>query len=481
MSAKSIKKNYIFNLSYQILQLLTPLITAPYLSRVLGGDGIGTASYAESILSYFLLFASLGIGIHGQREISYVQDDLKKRSLVFWNTKLLSLCTSLTSLAAYLVFAMTQKNRVIYLILSLGLLSSMADVTWFFHGMEEFGKIVLRNAIIKLINVGYIFLMIRSPGDLPLYVLSHVLFGFIGNLSLWGYLPRYIIRVPLRELHPFRDIRMILTLFLPTVAIQIYTVLDKTMIGVITQDAFQNGYYEQALKISKMTLTAATSITAVMIPRIGYYFEKNNRTEVIRLICQSFRFLWLLGIPLCMGLVVVADNFVPWFFGAGYEDVAKLLKILAFLIPLIGTSGIIGTQYWVPTKRHNLMTKTVVLGACVNFFMNIVLIRLLQSTGAALASVAAECAVTISQLYLVRKELPLYKIFRDSLNYVISVGVMTVFLKILGDFLAPSILNTVAMVASGAVIYFSVLVLLKDEFFTSNMKIIWNKFAQKKS
>ena len=165
MSAKSIKKNYIFNLSYQILQLLTPLITAPYLSRVLGGDGIGTASYAESILSYFLLFASLGIGIHGQREISYVQDDLKKRSLVFWNTKLLSLCTSLTSLAAYLVFAMTQKNRVIYLILSLGLLSSMADVTWFFHGMEEFGKIVLRNAIIKLINVGYIFLMIRSRGS----------------------------------------------------------------------------------------------------------------------------------------------------------------------------------------------------------------------------------------------------------------------------------------------------------------------------
>ena len=481
MSQKNIKKNYIYNLFYQILQLLTPLITAPYLSRVLGADGIGTASYADSIVSYFLLFASLGIGIHGQREVSYVQDDLYKRSLVFWNTKLLSFCTSLIALVAYLMFAMTQENRVIYLILALSLLSSAVDVTWFFQGMEEFVKIVLRNAILKLANVGYIFLAIHSAEDLPLYVMSQALFGLLGNLSLWGYLPKYITRVSLTELRPFKDLKTILSLFLPTVAIQVYTVLDKTMIGVITQDAFQNGYYEQALKISKMTLTVAASITTVMIPRIGYYFEKEDSSEVVRLICQSFRFLWFLGLPLCIGLVMVARNFVPWFFGVGYEEVADLLKILAFLIPIIGVSGIIGTQYWVPTKRQNLVTKTVILGACVNFALNSFLISAWQSAGAAVASVAAECTVTFAQLYLVRKELPLQQIFHDSRNYVISAGVMAVWLAILHRILQPSFLNTMTMVATGALVYFIVLLFLRDVFFVSNLKTVFRKIFRKKS
>ena len=481
MSQKNIKKNYIFNLSYQILQLLTPLITAPYLSRVLGADGIGTVSYAESVLSYFLLFASLGIGIHGQREISYAQDSLEKRSFVFWNTKVLSLCTSLVMLVVYLTFAITRENSVIYLILSLSLLSTAVDITWFFQGMEEFGKIVLRNAVLKLANIAYVFLFVRSPEDLPLYALGHVLFGLLGNLSLWGYLPKYITWIPIRNLHPLRDLKVILTLFIPTIAIQVYTVLDKTMIGMITRNAFENGYYEQSLKISKMTLTVVQSITTVMSPRIGYYFEKKDTKEVVRLMRESFRFLWFLGLPLCVGLMMVVDNFVPWFFGAGYEKVADLLKILALLIPAIGISNVVGIQYWVPTKQHNLVTKTVILGACVNFALNIFLIRAWQSAGAALASVAAECAVTISQLVLVRKELPLREIFRDSRNYVISVGIMAVWLVFLNCYLEPSLLNTAAMVVSGELVYFAALFLLRDAFFVSNLDVVWKKIVREKS
>lgn len=480
MTQKSIKKNYILNLAYQILQLLMPLITAPYLSRILGAGGIGAVSYTESIVSYFLLFANMGILTHGQREVSYVRDDLKKRSQVFWENKLLSLCTSVTTLAVYLIFAMFQENRVIYLILSLHLISAAVDVTWFFQGMEEFEKTVLRNGIFKLLNVGYVFLVIRSSEDLFLYVLGYALFNFLGNLTLWGYLPKYIIRVPLRELHPFRDLPVMLSLFLPTIAIQIYTVLDKTMIGVITRDAVENGYYEQSLKISKLALTVVQSAATVMIPRIGYYFEKRETLEVVRLMRQSFRFIWLLGLPLCVGLIIVAENFVPWFFGLGYEKVADLLKILAFLIPVIGISTIVGLQYLVPTKRQNLMTRTVALGACVNFILNIFLIRTWQSTGAAVASVTAECVVTISQLYMVRKDLPLLPIFLDSRNYVISVGVMAGWLSMVSRFMEPAIVSTAFMVGSGAAVYFAVLLLLRDDFLVSAMKTVWEKFVPRK-
>ena len=161
-SEKSIKKNYIFNLSYQILLLITPLITTPYVSRILGADGIGTVSYAESIVSYFVLFATMGITTYGQREISYVQQSVEKRSAVFWNTKILEFVTSGIMLIVYLIFALFQKNALIYIILSCNIIAVFFDISWFFQGLEEFGKIVLRNVIFKFINIAYIFTVVRT-------------------------------------------------------------------------------------------------------------------------------------------------------------------------------------------------------------------------------------------------------------------------------------------------------------------------------
>lgn len=270
MQRKSVKLNYIYNVGYQILLLVVPMVAAPYLSRVLGPDGTGTASYVESIVAYFVLFATMGITTYGQREISYVQDDAGKRSAVFWNTKILEFISSTVAILLYVIFALLQKeNSGLYLLLSLNLAAVFLNVTWFFQGMEEFGKTVTRNAIVKVLQLVYIFLSVRTKDDLPLYVLGLGLFTALGNLSLWAYLPKYISRVPRRELRPFKDIKVVWSLFVPTIAIQIYTVLDKTMIGVITGSSFENGYYEQAIKISKMLLAVVTALGTVMVPRIG--------------------------------------------------------------------------------------------------------------------------------------------------------------------------------------------------------------------
>ena len=476
MQRKSVKLNYLYNASYQVLLLIAPLLTAPYLSRVLEPDGVGTASYVESIAAYFTLFATMGITTYGQREISYVQDDAAKRSAVFWNTKILEFCSSAAAILVYVVFSLQQRETsVLYLILTLNLAAVFFDVTWFFQGMEEFGKTVTRNAVVKLAQIAYIFLFIRSKDDLPLYVLGLGLFTLLGNLSLWAYLPKVLTGVPLRELRPFRDIKVVWSLFVPTIAVQIYTVLDKTMIGLITGSSFENGYYEQAIKMSKMLLAVVTALGTVMVPRVGSLFGRDETNEVRRLMYRSYRFVWFLGIPLCFGVIMAAGNFVPWFFGPGYDKVVPLLQVLSFLILAIGINNVTGIQYFIPTKRQNLFTLTVIIGACTNFTLNMVLIRYFQSIGAAAASVAAETVIAVVQLVIVRRELSPGRVLKEGVHYYVAGGVMVLALWPLCGRLTPSVPHTALIAVCGAAVYFLVLVLQRDEFFLNNVKNVLRK------
>ena len=479
MPRKSIRKNYIYNLCDQILTMVAPLITTPYISRVLGAKGIGIVSYTDSVTSYFVLFATLGITTYGQREISYVQDNRESRTTVFWNTKCLQFITSLISLVFFLMFAAFQDNKVLYIIYSINIIAVFADITWLFQGMEEFQKIVLRNTFFKIINIAYIFIVIRSKYDVCLYALGLCAFTLLGNISLWIYLPKYVDKIDIKKIHPFKELPVVLSLFIPTIAIQIYTVLDKTMIGLITQNAFENGYYEQAIKISKMVLAIVTALGTVMIPRIGFYFEKGESEEVKRLMYRGYRFVWFLGIPLCFGLIMVSSNFVPWFYGEGFDKVVDLLRILALLILAIGINNVTGMQYLIPTKRQNVFTLTVITGACVNFVMNLILIRYFQSLGAALASVAAEAVIAVIQIFIVRKELNPVTIIKEGMHYYIACIAMVIVLYFSGKILTPSIIHTMSLVAVGAIAYFGTLFALKDEFFVSNVEKVLQKVRKK--
>lgn len=481
MAKKSIKKNYIYNLTYQILLLLTPLITTPYLSRVLGADGVGTVSFAESIVSYFTLFATLGITTFGQREISYVQDNKAKRTQVLWETKLLQVITSTCVLAVYIVFALFQGNRTLYLILSFNILAVLVDVVWLLQGMEEFGKIVFRNIVFKILSIAYIFIAVKTKDDVIKYVFGIAFFYFLSNASLWPYVSKYVGKPNWKEVKPFRNIKVVISLFIPTIAVQIYTVLDKTMIGLITQSSFENGYYEQAIKISKIVMTVVTSLGTVMIPRIGYHFGRGETEQVNSFMYRGYRFVWFLGIPLCFGLLGTASNFVPWFFGDGYDKVVPLLGVLAFLILAIGINNVTGMQYLIPTKRQNLFTMTVLIGAGVNFVLNMVLIHFFQSIGAAIASVAAETTIALVQLWLVRKEFSVKKVFFSSWHYLVAGGVMLVGLQVLGRQLMPSIPHTILMVVCGAAAYFLILVIFRDSFFINNVKNVMNKVLRRKA
>lgn len=473
---KSIKLNYIYNVSYQILTLITPLITAPYLSRVLKVDGIGAYSYTYSLVSYFIMFAALGTVNYGNREISYLQDDRTRRTRTFWEIELLSMISVSVCLCAYLIFTLafphTQLKQQLLLIESIYLISIAADITWLFQGMEEFGKIVGRNVIFKIINIIFIFTAVRTQKDLLIYVAGICLLELFANISIWFYLPQYVDRPRLGELHPFSHFRATLILFVPTIATTIYTALDKTMLNSITGSMTENGYYEQAGKIYKMMLMVVTSLGTVMLPRIGKCFSENKKDEVKQLLYKSFQFVWFIGLPLCFGLIGIARNFSPWFFGDGYEKVPYLLMIMAFLLPVIGLSNVIGIQYLVTTKRENLLTRSVCIGAIANFFLNLLLIPYLYSYGAAIASVISEVLITAIQFWFIRHEMSIPKIFSLSWKYLFASISMLVILLLLDQKMSVSFLSTVIMICIGFVIYMVLLIMLKDEMIWEGIEMI---------
>ena len=477
MRQKSIKKNYIYNLAYQILTVITPLITTPYLSRVLGASGIGIYSFASSIVTYFVLFATLGTAIYGQREISYVQDNREKRTEVFWNTEILSCISTLIILVLYGLYVMFfSGNIAIYAIFSMNIISVAFDITWLYRGMEEFGQIVFRNIFFRIMNIISIFLFVRSSSDVGIYVLIMCLLPFLGMLSLWSSLLKIVDRPNWRKIKPFTNLRVILSLFVPTIAISIYTVLDKTMIGVITGLEAENGYYEQAMKLSQIVLSVVTALGTVMIPRIGYHYEKREIEVVRDYMYRSYQFVWFLGIPLCFGIIAVSPNVVPWFFGDGFDKVIPLLGILSFLILAIGINNVTGMQYLIPTKRQNIFTYTVLTGAVVNFIFNLILIPELYSLGAAFASVLAETVIAVVQIFIVRKEISPRKIIFSSSHYLIAGMGMYVVVRTLENFLEAKIINSAIMVVCGGIVYFSILLIQRDEFFINQIERVIERF-----
>ena len=480
LTEKSIKKNYIYNVLYQLLTIITPLITTPHVSRKLGAEEIGIYSFTASIVAYFTMAAAMGTARYGQREISYSQNDIERRSLYFWKIEVLSCISTIVCTIFYIGYILINKEYVdIYFVQIFSIVAIAADVSWFFQGMEEFGRIIKRNVSFKIVNIVYIFCVVKSREDLILYVGGLSVITLISNLSLWPFLEGIIKRPTWASIKFYTILPDVIALFIPTIAISVYTVLDKTMIGVITNSAFENGYYEQSLKISRAVMTIVTSLGVVMVPRIGHYFIEKKMDIVKQYMYKSYRFVWLIGIPLCFGLCAIAPNLVPWFFGVGYDRVVPILSISSFLILAVGINNVTGIQYLIPTKRQNQFTLTVVLGAVVNFALNYVLIKKYQSIGAAVASVVAESVIAISQLILVRHEISGIEVVKSSIKYLLSGVAMFIGVWSVEKLLSPSIVNTVILIVAGGAIYIVMLYLLRDTFFVSQVNSMLSVLKKK--
>ena len=414
MKKKSIAKNYIYNLIYQMLTILLPFITTPYLSRVLGSQPIGIYGYTVSIVTYFILFGTLGISMYGQREIAYMQHDKRQRSKIFWEIIIIRTITlSISILLFFLFFGRTGEYALYYRILLIQLVANLFDISWLFQGIEEFDKTVIRNLIVKALSLILIFVVIKEPNDLWKYFVIYAGAELLGNMTLWLYIPKYVEKINIKTIELKKHLKATISLFLPQVAIQIYTVLDKTMVGMLTGDMNEVGYYEQAQKVVKAALTVIAALQLVMNSRIANAHANGDKKEVKECLEKSFNFVWFLAIPMMFGLIAVAPKFVPWFYGDGFERVTPILIVTAPILVVIGLNGVTGIQYLVQIGKQNILTLSVVIGAISNIILNLILIHFFDGVGAAIASVCAELIIL-----LIAIDFRLRHDFLDFLNVV---------------------------------------------------------------
>ena len=422
----------------------------------------------------------MGIALYGQREIAYVQNERKKRSLLFFEIFILRFITMIFSIILfYFTFVQGTEYQLFYKILLIELIATILDISWLFQGLENFKKIAIRSLIVKIISIVSIFVFVKTSNDLWKYVLIYSLSTLIGNVSLWIYTPNILNHVSFKELRVFKHLKPTIILFIPQMAIQVYTILDKTMIGIILKDMSEVAYYEQSQKVIKVLMTIVTSISTIMLPRIANLYSNSDRNRINDYMYKTFNFVFFLGIPIMIGVLVVSNNFVPFFFGSGYEKVVYNMMIISPIIILIGFSSVIGNQYLITTKKQKEYKISVFIGAIVNFFLNIVLIIFLKSYGAAIATVIAEASVTIVQLMFIRKDIKLKRIFELSKNYCIAGIVMLLVCLLINIFNMGNIYILILKLIFGVITYFIMLMILKDKFLFTMSKRFFNQLSIK--
>ena len=462
MKRKSIATNYIYNMLYQILVLITPIITTPYLSRVLGAQGIGIFSYAQSIAAYFILFGTVGSSLYGQREIAYVQDKIEDRTHVFWEINILRFITSIISIVIfYFSFVLHTEYSIIYKILIIEILANMIDITWYFQGVEDFSKVFYRNLFIKIIGIVMIFTLVKTKDDLPLYTLCYALPLFLGNLTLWPTAIR-----SMKKVHGIKisnHVKPLLIFFIPQIATEVYTVLDKTMIGALASSIDEVGFYSQAQKLVKMTLCVVSSLGTVMLSAMAREYQKNNMQGIINSVLKSYRFVFFTGVPMMFGIIGISKNFCPWFFGPGFESVTLILALLAPIIVIIGLSNVTGRQFLLPTKKQTEFTISVVLGAVVNFCANFLLIPRYNALGAVVGTLLAEISVTAIQFFFVKKEIHIKTLVKMSIIYFVSGILMCISVTLIGNLMPSSIVTFAIQAIVGCLVYVGILAFFKDD------------------
>lgn len=462
---RKIAKNYFYSAAYRVLIVILPLITTPYVSRVLKPEGIGVVSYTSSIAAAFTLVAALGFAAYGQREIAYHQDDIQSRSVVFFEIGFFRAVTTLVATVVYIVFCFVYKEYTLYLLPQcLSVISVMFDISWYFQGMENFRITVIRNAVVRIASIACIFLFVKKPTDLFLYIFIISASNLISNLFYYLNLHQHVVKVPLSELRPLRHVRGTIEFFIPLIAVEIYSHLDRIMLGYMMPTTVESGYYEQARKITSLVVGLIVSINSVMMPRIANLYVKNEKSSIISFYRKTFNILLMIMLPACIGLILISDNFVLWFFGTEYVKVSTLIKLSALLIVFMCIGNFAGIQYLSPTGQQNKMTAAYVVAAVTNIALNAYMIPRFASVGALVASIIAELISCGIQMLLLLKSEYSFRLVKGSWKYLIATAGMA-FTIILVHFLVKvrGPLGTGVDVVFGGLVYYALLLLVKEE------------------
>jgi len=469
----TVSKNYFYNLIYQVVSILVQVITLPYLTRIIGEDGIGIQSYTNSVVSLIMIFAVLGIDWYGQREIAKEKNSKRKCSEIFWELSILKVFLFLILSPSFIILMLADKKyAVYYLALLILYIGTMLDISWLYKGMEDFKRVSLRNCFVKTVGIILIFIFVKEKEDILKYIAILSCSVLFANLTMWVGIGKIITAVSFRDLRIRRHIRYVIQYFIPTLASSVYLLLDKAMIGAITKNDYQNGFYEQAVQVINMLKTVVLSYNMIMVSRMTVLYRNNSSSKIKEALDKSCSFISFVSWPMCFGLISVAPEFVHIYYNTLTMDVVNILYIFSPVIIFVGISNMLESHIITPLNMRRKGNIAVVSGAISNFVMNIIFIPHFHAAGAATASVLAEFIITIIYIVYADTYYAYKKIFKYSYKKCIASVFMFLFLKILTKNMESDILLLIIKICLGAVTYVLILYILRDDLVLEIIKYI---------
>ena len=453
-------KNYLYNLSYQILTIILPIITVPYVTRIFTSEDLGNYGFYNSIVSYFSLFAMLGIGLYGTKQIASARDV----SSTFWNIYAIQLIASLISIFIYVIaiLCIPTMSGIIPLILFISLFSKIIDISWLFSGKEDFKKITLRNTVVKVVGVISIFTFIKNSEDLYLYILLIVVFDFLGQVVMWVPAKKFIKRPSFNMKMMKKNLHPIVLLFLPQVAISLYVVLDRTLLGLLGSYS-DVGIYEQGQKLTSIIYKIVSSLGVVMLPRVANLLSERKEKEAQNMVKFSFILYNLIIFPMIFGLIAVNEVFVKLFLGKDFQDVKYVLYITTINIMLVGWTNILGHQVLVVRNKNKEFMLSTTIPAFVSVAVNIAVIPFFGYIGASITAVIVEVLAFTIQWYYSRNIINKNLLFNKDLvkiicSSLVMFGAVMLCKMTLG---LDGIIGLAIYLAVGGISYLGMLFLLK--------------------
>lgn len=479
----SIKKNFIYNISYQMVSALVPIILTPYIARVLTANGVGISSYVTANVTYFQLFSFLGIAGHGQREIAIARKDKQEVSRIFWELQLFHFICGVIVLIAYVGFVIIVPSndiRIYYVLNSIMLIASIFDISWLYCGFECFRNIAIKNVIAKGFIVFFSILLVKTEADLWKYIAVNALGLLFSSIFLWKEIHQYVFPLyQTKNLDIFRHTRSVLIFFIPTIAASVYSILDKSVINIVTHSNLENGYYENASKILTILNVAVQNLSTIMSPRMSSIYGAGDEDKMKKYLNSALEVMLFLSMPLAFGMASVAKNFVPFFLGDGWDPVISLLYVFMPLVVVLGFSTYLDGMYLVPSGKRLQSARIICIGAALNLVLNFVMVSYWQALGAAVATLITESVIALLMIVLARNVIERDRIICAFFRYALD-GMMVFICSVLVGEKIDNADGIVWQVAIGFTVYMVLLIIEKDPILNmvhSKVKDFGKKFC----
>ena len=479
MTKPSTKSNISYNIIYQVLVMILPFVTAPYLSRIIGSEGVGIYSYTHSIANYFTLFSLMGLANYGNRCIAQSRDNRQLLKTNFSEIYTMQILFSSLSLFVYVVGVLLfgGEYRTILCIQMLYVFSAGLDISWFYYGMEQFKLMVLRNAIVKIITTICIFVFVKSVDDLWKYAFIMATGSLVSQITLWVRIKNIVMFKIASWRNVRKHIKSNLILFIPVIAVSLYRVMDKIMLGAISTME-QTGIYENSDKLVTLPLTIITSIGTVMMPKMSNIFARGNSNQSYRLIRDSMQLIVALSSGMMFGMAAIAQVFAPIYYGNEFIECGTMIMAMSPILLFDSIANVIRTQYLIPKSKDKIYIISVILGAVLNMLINLLCIPKLGAMGAVIGTIVAEFTVMLVQCMCVRKDLEFSTYTKDSWFYIISGSVMFVLIKLIQKNAVASLSNVFTQIIIGVFVYGSISALLMFIFSRDRFLHFKNMFVR---